>query len=48
MLQRLCRGLPLGLQILGRAFDEATVFRVGGVLEEAAGFDALPSFLAGE
>lgn len=39
-------GLPLGLQILGKAFDEETVFKVGGVLEEAAGFDALPGFLA--
>jgi aspartyl-tRNA(Asn)/glutamyl-tRNA(Gln) amidotransferase subunit A len=40
-------GLPLGLQILGKAFDEETVLKVGGVLEQAAGFDALPSFLAG-
>ena len=40
--------LPLGLQLLGRAFDEATLFRVGDVLERAAGFDALPGFLAGE
>ncbi|GAB4357052.1 MAG: Asp-tRNA(Asn)/Glu-tRNA(Gln) amidotransferase subunit GatA [Kiloniellaceae bacterium] len=39
-------GLPLGLQILGKAFDEETVFRVAGVLEEAAGFDATPAFLA--
>lgn len=39
-------GLPLGLQILGKAFDEETVFKVGGVLEEAAGFQALPGFLA--
>lgn len=39
-------GLPLGLQILGKAFDEETVFKVGGVLEEAAGFEALPGFLA--
>ncbi|WP_339851262.1 Asp-tRNA(Asn)/Glu-tRNA(Gln) amidotransferase subunit GatA [uncultured Nisaea sp.] len=40
-------GLPLGLQILGKAFDEETVLKVGGVLEQAAGFDALPGFLAG-
>jgi len=39
-------GLPLGLQILGKAFDEETVFKVGGVLEEAAGFEATPGFLA--
>ncbi len=35
-------GLPLGLQVLGKAFDEETVFRVAGVLEEAAGFTAKP------
>ncbi|MEX0758619.1 MAG: amidase family protein, partial [Tistlia sp.] len=40
-------GLPLGLQVIGRAFDEETVLKVAGVLEEAAGFDALPDFLAG-
>ena len=40
-------GLPLGLQIIGRAFDEETVLRVGGVLESAANFTHLPSFLAG-
>jgi aspartyl-tRNA(Asn)/glutamyl-tRNA(Gln) amidotransferase subunit A len=39
-------GLPLGLQLIGRPFDEATVLRAAGVLEEAAGFDALPSSLA--
>ncbi len=39
-------GLPLGLQILGKAFDEETVFKVAGVLEEAAGFEAAPGFLA--
>ena len=39
-------GLPLGLQVVGRAFDEATVLRVGQVLEIAAQFTHLPSFLA--
>jgi aspartyl-tRNA(Asn)/glutamyl-tRNA(Gln) amidotransferase subunit A len=39
-------GLPLGLQIIGRAFDEATVLRVAQVLESAAGFTHLPSFVA--
>jgi len=34
-------GLPLGLQLLGRSFDEATLFNVGGVLEECAGFKGL-------
>ena len=40
-------GLPLGLQLIGRAFDEETLFRAGEVLEAAAGFDALPTFVAG-
>jgi aspartyl-tRNA(Asn)/glutamyl-tRNA(Gln) amidotransferase subunit A len=40
-------GLPLGLQITGRAFDEETVLRVAGVLESAAQFRHLPSFVAG-
>jgi len=35
-------GLPLGLQVLGKAFDEETVFKVAGVLEDAAGFAAKP------
>jgi aspartyl-tRNA(Asn)/glutamyl-tRNA(Gln) amidotransferase subunit A len=40
-------GLPLGLQIVGRAFDEATVLRVAQALETAAEFVHRPSFLAG-
>jgi aspartyl-tRNA(Asn)/glutamyl-tRNA(Gln) amidotransferase subunit A len=40
-------GLPLGLQITGRAFDEETVLRVAAVLEGAAQFRHLPGFLAG-
>ena len=39
-------GLPLGLQVIGRAFDEETMFRVAGVVEEAAGFAHAPPFLA--
>ncbi|PCI64021.1 MAG: Asp-tRNA(Asn)/Glu-tRNA(Gln) amidotransferase GatCAB subunit A [Kordiimonadales bacterium] len=35
-------GLPLGLQVLGKAWDEETVFKVSAVLEEAAGFIAEP------
>ncbi len=35
-------GLPLGLQVLGKAWDEETVFRVSGVIEEAAAFSAQP------
>jgi aspartyl-tRNA(Asn)/glutamyl-tRNA(Gln) amidotransferase subunit A len=41
------RGLPLGLQVLAPMFDEATMLRVAGVLEAAAGFTARPQFLAG-
>jgi aspartyl-tRNA(Asn)/glutamyl-tRNA(Gln) amidotransferase subunit A len=41
-------GLPLGLQVIGRAFDEATVLRVGDVLERAAAFTHRPSVIAGE
>jgi aspartyl-tRNA(Asn)/glutamyl-tRNA(Gln) amidotransferase subunit A len=40
-------GLPLGLQVIGRAFDEETVLRVGQVLESAANFTQLPSFITG-
>jgi aspartyl-tRNA(Asn)/glutamyl-tRNA(Gln) amidotransferase subunit A len=40
-------GLPLGLHLIGRPFDEETVLRVAGVLEEAAGFDTKPQFIAG-
>jgi aspartyl-tRNA(Asn)/glutamyl-tRNA(Gln) amidotransferase subunit A len=40
-------GLPLGLQVLGRHFDEETVFAVGAALERAAGFSARPGMLAG-
>ena len=41
-------GLPLGLQILGRAFDEETMLRVADVLESAASFDAAPDFIAAQ
>jgi aspartyl-tRNA(Asn)/glutamyl-tRNA(Gln) amidotransferase subunit A len=36
-------GLPLGLQLIGRTFDEETLLRAADVLEEAAGFSAEPS-----
>ncbi len=35
-------GLPLGLQVIGKALDEATVFQVADALEDAAGFTARP------
>ena len=35
-------GLPLGLQVIGKAFDERTVLRVGRALEIAADFRAKP------
>src|SRR5687767_14510934 len=31
------QGLPLGLQLIGRAFDEETLFAAGRVIEEASG-----------
>jgi aspartyl-tRNA(Asn)/glutamyl-tRNA(Gln) amidotransferase subunit A len=33
-------GLPLGLQLIGRAFDEETMLRAAAALEKAAGFTA--------
>jgi aspartyl-tRNA(Asn)/glutamyl-tRNA(Gln) amidotransferase subunit A len=35
-------GLPLGLQVIGKAFDEATVLRAGRAIELAANFQAGP------
>jgi aspartyl-tRNA(Asn)/glutamyl-tRNA(Gln) amidotransferase subunit A len=35
-------GLPLGLQIIGRAMDENTMFSVAAALEKASGFNAKP------
>ena len=35
-------GLPLGLQVIGKALDEAACFQVAGAIEEAAGFVAKP------
>ena len=35
-------GLPLGLQLIGRALDEGTLFSLAGVMEQAAAFRAKP------
>jgi len=35
-------GLPLGVQLIGKAFDEATLFRAGRAIELASGFKAKP------
>ena len=35
-------GLPLGLQVVARPWDEAMCFRVGAALEEAAAFTTMP------
>ncbi|HUM08436.1 MAG TPA: Asp-tRNA(Asn)/Glu-tRNA(Gln) amidotransferase subunit GatA [Acidocella sp.] len=39
-------GLPLGLQVIGKHFDEETVFAVSAAIENAAGFSALPELRA--
>jgi aspartyl-tRNA(Asn)/glutamyl-tRNA(Gln) amidotransferase subunit A len=39
-------GLPLGLQLIGRPFDEETVFAGAAALEKAAAFTALPQVIA--
>jgi aspartyl-tRNA(Asn)/glutamyl-tRNA(Gln) amidotransferase subunit A len=39
-------GLPLGLQMIGRAFDEMTLFKAAGALEKAAGFNHKPPYCA--
>ena len=39
-------GKPVGLQVIGRAFDEAMILRVADAYERAAGFAELRSPLA--
>ncbi len=41
-------GLPLGLQIVARPFDEETMFRAADALERAANFTAKPMYLGGQ
>ena len=35
-------GLPLAVQVIGRAFDEPTVFRIGRAIETLSGWDQVP------
>jgi aspartyl-tRNA(Asn)/glutamyl-tRNA(Gln) amidotransferase subunit A len=44
----LSEGLPVGLQLIGRAFGENTLFRTGHALERAIGFDTVPERLRPE
>jgi aspartyl-tRNA(Asn)/glutamyl-tRNA(Gln) amidotransferase subunit A len=39
-------GLPVGLQLIGPQFSENTLFRAGYALEQAIGFDPVPTRLA--
>ncbi|HYD18788.1 MAG TPA: Asp-tRNA(Asn)/Glu-tRNA(Gln) amidotransferase subunit GatA [Patescibacteria group bacterium] len=41
-------GLPLGLQLIGKPFDEETIFRVAQSLEKAAAFTAVPQNIVGK
>lgn len=40
-------GLPVGLQVIGKHFDENTVFQVAQALETAAEFDKKPHYVKG-
>jgi aspartyl-tRNA(Asn)/glutamyl-tRNA(Gln) amidotransferase subunit A len=41
------QGLPLGLHLIGRPFDEETVLRAAEALETSARFDTKPAYLKG-
>ena len=41
-------GLPLGLQVVAKPFDEETMFRAADALERAANFTAKPRYLGGQ
>jgi aspartyl-tRNA(Asn)/glutamyl-tRNA(Gln) amidotransferase subunit A len=41
------QGLPLGLHLIGRPFDEETVLRAAEAVETAARFDTKPAYLKG-
>jgi len=38
-------GLPMGLQLIGRPFEEETLFKAASALEKAVGFTAKPAFV---
>ena len=40
------QGLPLGLQVIGKPFDEESCFAVGAAIERAANFTAVPGIRA--
>jgi aspartyl-tRNA(Asn)/glutamyl-tRNA(Gln) amidotransferase subunit A len=37
------QGLPLGLQLIGKPFDEETLFAAGRVIEKSAALDLAPA-----
>ena len=41
-------GLPLGLQVIAKPFDEETLFRAADAIERAADFTAEPRYLGGQ
>ncbi len=45
-MQLCANGLPMGLQMIGRPFEEETLFKVGAALEKAAAFQGKPPFTA--
>ncbi|ADE38853.1 Asp-tRNA(Asn)/Glu-tRNA(Gln) amidotransferase subunit GatA [Candidatus Puniceispirillum marinum] len=40
-------GLPLGLQVLAKPFDEASIYKVGKVIEDSAAISSMPQRMAG-
>ena len=40
-------GLPLGLQVLAKPFDEAAIYKVAKVIEDSAAISTMPQRMAG-